>query len=174
MNMSLLIPKGDTLITYYMLPLVNVNKHTFARGFKTSYINDIGTTLYVELNKPMISPTYKLSSYYLSETLIKDTLFIVFKIPDRFLDDGNKFINGLYSQMSREAKKLIYSTSTLPYNVKMDTFAMSHPILQALTKTKSLRKFLLEYLGVEVLADSGELIEEPDKSWFIEHRIKQL
>ncbi len=174
MNMSLLIPKGDTLVTYYMLPLVNVNKHTFARNFKTSYINNIGTTLYVELNKAMVSPSYKLSSYYLSDIIIEGTLFILFRVPDRFLEDATKFIVGEYSQMSREAKKLIYSTSTLPYNVKMDSFAMSHPVLQALSKTKNLRQFLLDHLGVKVLAESGELIEKPEDYWFIEHKIKQL
>lgn len=172
--MTLLIPKGDNLVTYYMLPLVNVNKLTFGRSFSTSYINKKGTKIFIEMHYQMITPNYKLTSTFESDIIIDDLTFAIFRIPEEFKADANLFITGDYSKMSKEAKQLIYKTSTLPYNTTMDSFKVSHPVLQALGKTKRLRTYLLEYLRVDELADSDELIEAPIDSWFIEYRVNTL
>jgi len=41
------------LVTYYILPLVGVNKLTFGRSYKASYISKDGKNVYVELSKNM-------------------------------------------------------------------------------------------------------------------------
>lgn len=170
--MSLLIPEGDTLVTYYMLPLVGLNKVSFGKSFKTSYIDKDGLKIYVELKSNMQSPTYKQNPNYITELVHKNTLLVLFVIPSRFIEAGKCFVKGLYSQIPADAKKIIFATSTLPYNKTMGSFAMSSPILQALDKTKTLRSFLIDTLGVLKIADSEELIDLPQKHWFIENKIK--
>ncbi len=174
MNMELLIPKNDTLVTYYVLPLLGINKKTFGRSFKTSYIDKTGDKVFVELYHKMIAPSYKYNRAYETEVIAENINFVVFKIPPKWKPDVVFFLAGLYSRMSKEAKKIIYSTSTLQYNVKVDKFTVSHPVLQALSRTKTLRRYLTESLNVRALADSDEFLDRPKDSWFIEHRIEEL
>jgi hypothetical protein len=173
MNMSLLIPEGDNLVTYYMLPLIGLNRKTFAGSFKTSYIDETGLKIYVELKRNMTSPTYKSSPQYITEMVIDRAMMILFTIPSQYIPDAYKFMLGKYSEMSKEAKKIIYETSTLAYNKKMGSFSNTHPILQALDRTKVLRAYLIDELGVETLPESAELITVPEKHWFIENRIQK-
>jgi len=174
MNMALLIPSGDNLVTYYLLPLIGVNKNTFGRPFKSSFVNQLGTKIFVELHHPMVSPIYREVETFETEVKSEGGEFVIFNIPTMWRQDTRYFIDGLYSKMSKVAKKLIYNTSTLPYNLKIEQFSTCHPILQALGKTKVLREHLLEVLNIEVLADSGEFIDKPPEDWFIEHRIEML
>ena len=165
------IPDGDNLVTYYILPLVGVNKKTFSKSFKNSYISKDGLRVFVELKTNMQSPIYRGSPCYVTEIIVQNTLFIQFVIPSGYIKDTACFITGKYSEMSRDAKKIIYRTSTLPYNSKMGDFSVSHPLLQALSKTKTLRTFLANHLQINI-GEDDELAEAPDESWFIEHRLK--
>tara|TARA_R110000772_G_scaffold182375_1_gene293625 strand:+ start:1020 stop:1544 length:525 start_codon:yes stop_codon:yes gene_type:complete len=167
------IPEGENLVTFYMLPLVNVNKSSFGLQFKNSYIDKFGHKVYVELKKNMYNPIYKISPCYSSEMIIGNIKFIQFVMPSGFLSDSEYFIKGRYSKMSKEAKKIIFNTSTLPYNATMGSFSVSHPVLQALDKTITLRTFLSSTIGFE-LDEHTELISSPEENWFIEHRIKNL
>jgi hypothetical protein len=167
------IPKGDNLVTYYMLPLVMANKRSFGRHFNNSYIDKQGLKVYVELKSNMQSPLYRSNPNYITELIVKNVLFIQFVMPSRFIQDSNFFIRGKYSKMSKEAKKIIYQTSTLPYNANMGSFTVSHPILQALDKTVTLRTFLSNTIGSS-LDENAELMEAPGDSWFIEDKIKHI
>lgn len=167
------IPDNENLVTYYMLPLARVNKKSFGRHFENSFIDKKGERIFVELKSNMKAPLYKDTPYYKTELVINNVKFVQFNIPNRFLDDAQFFMLGCYSKMSREAKKLIYTTSTLPYNSTMGSFSMSHPVLQALDKTKTLRSFLSTTLGFE-MEDDMELMESPEENWYIEHRFKTL
>jgi hypothetical protein len=172
MKMTLLIPENDTLITYFLLPLLGLNKKTFGRAFRTSYLNNTGRNIFVELSNPMVSPIYKSSTCYVTEFMFDDALFVNFEIPQDKWPDIVLFMEGKYSQMSKESKKQIYSYSTLAYNQTMDDFKVTHPILHALGKTKRLRNFLVDFLDVDVIVETQELIDNPDESWFIEYRLK--
>lgn len=173
--MSLLIPEKDTLVTYYILPLLGVNKDSFAKSFVSSFISKDGQHVYVELSKNMVSPNYKSTVTYLTEIVKERTLFVVFRVPLELKEDVNWFLSGSYSKMSNKSKKIIYATSTLPYNRTMGSFSMSHPILQALDKTKTLRQFLDIYLNLRpILPESAELIDRPAEHWFIEHRLNKI
>ena len=170
--MSLLLKDGETLVTYYILPMVGINKTTFGSKFVNCYINKEGSKIYVELKSNLRSPDlYRRTPHYFNEVLIADVRFIVFKIPDEYLIDVAKFLRGNYSEMQRDTKKLIYVGSSLPYNKTMGSFKNTHPILQALDKTKTLRSYLIDELQVLTLPDSIELITVPEKHWFIENRI---
>ncbi len=170
--MSLLLKDGETLVTYYLLPMVGVNKLTFGSKFVNSYVNRAGNKLYVELKGNLRSPNlYKNKCDYLANVVVNNTLYITFTIPEEYIIDAAKFLRGNYSEMQRDTKKLIYLSSTLPYNKTMGSFKNTHPILQALDKTKTLRSFLINELEVETLPDSVELITAPENHWFIEERL---
>jgi len=171
MDVALLIPDGDTLVTYYLLPLLGLNKTSFGRSFKSSYLNKAGSKLFVELGVNMKVPIYKGNINYLTEVSVKNKLFVIFSIPEYMVGDTQLFIAGRYSEFSRDAKKVIFKTSSLPYNKTMGSFKMSNPILQALDRTKTLRLHLERTLGIEALKDSAELIDKPEESWFIENII---
>mgnify|MGYP006935311386 CR=1 FL=1 len=171
--MESLIPKGESLVTYYMLPLIGLNKLSFGRGFKASYLDKQGLKVYVELSRNMHTPLYKTNPNYITEIVYNNIKFIQFVMPTEFLNDSALFIVGQYSKMSLKAKKIIYTTSTLPYNSTMGSFTVSHPVLQALDRTKTLRKFLSDELGLRNISDSLELIDKPHDDWFIESKFKQ-
>jgi len=172
MDMSLLIPKGDTLVTYFVLPMLGINKNVFGRKFKTSYLSQ-GEEIYVELKSETDSKIYASNNNWLYDVNIDETFYSVFLIPEDKRSDLELFKKGLYSQISRDTKKLIYRTSTLPYNKSMSDFKVTHPILHALDNTKVLRKFLEQYLNVKYLSVTGELIDAPTANWYIEERLKQ-
>lgn len=172
--MNLLIPQDRNLVVYYVLPLTQVNIVTFGRKFKNAYLNKTGTQVHVEVSSPLMTPNYELSPHYTSTLNIGGSTIVNFRIPNEFLPDIQLFMKGLYSQMSKSAKKIIYATSGLPYNETMEDFSITHPVLHALGSTKRLKEFLTGHLGVVELADSGELIDPPDETWYIEDRVAAL
>lgn len=169
--MALLIPEGDTLVTYYMLPLIGLNRNSFGSSFKTSYIDRDGLRIYVELGTNMRVPSYKGNTYFITEIVDKGNLIIMFSIPSVIIPDAYLFVQGRYSEMSKASKNVIYKTSTLAYNKTMGDFKNSSPILQALDRTKTLRTWLENKLGIATLEDSAELITKPLDHWFIEQRL---
>ena len=171
--MGLIIPPGENLVTYYMLPLLGLNKSSFGSSFKTSYIDKEGSKIYVELSKNMKVPSYKYNGFYVAELVVEGNLMIMFNIPASMAGDARMFIEGRYSEMSKEAKNIIYNTSTLPYNKNMGSFKNTDPILQALDKTRTLRVWLQSRLGLKELPESSELITKPLNDWFIEYRLKK-
>lgn len=171
--MPISIPEGENLVTYYILPLVGVNKLTFGQKFKTSYINKEGTSVFVELTSKMTSEGHTRLPCYITEVQINNKTMLLFKVPMEFYPDVLLFIKGSYSKMSLGAKKIIYAGSSLKYNVKIGDFKVSSPILQALDKTKTLRQHLLDTLGIKTLPETFELIDLPNESWFIESQIQK-
>ena len=170
MNMSLLIPKGDTLVTYYILPILGLNRKSFGRPFKTSLISRDGLKIYVHLRRRMLSPSYKSNPYFISEIYLGEELYVIFTIPSTAIEDAKKFVQGKYSHMSKQTKKLIYNGSTLPYKKNSGSHTVSSFILQALDRSKWLRKHLEDSLQIDPIPDSDELIDPPYDHWFIESR----
>jgi hypothetical protein len=172
--MPMLIPKGESLVTYYILPMVGVNKLSFGRSFVGSYISKDGANVYVELAKNMHVPSYRTCPNYVSELMKGATKFITFNVPVEYTMDIKHFLDGAYSKFQNSTKKIIYSTSSLPYNATKGSFKVSSPILQALDKTKTLRSYLEDTLGITRIPETNELIDPPKEEWFIEHRIKNV
>ena len=168
--MPLISQEGENLVTYYLLPLVGLNKAVFGRSFKSSFIDKEGSKVYINLTKEMSSTGYKKVKCYIADVYSKDKLYAVYILPEELSKDVQLFLKGFYSQMSRTTKKLIYAGSGLPYNKSVGDFKMSSPILQALDKSKVLRVFMLRVLGVDTLPNSGELITKPRPFWFIENQ----
>lgn len=151
-----------------MLPLLGINKRFFYGCFDSSFIDKTGEKVYVRLKKRPLTLAYKQNVNYVTEVKVGGKLHFIFRLPYHFVPDAKLFIEGRYSRMSKEAKKQIYMHSGLPYNKTMDSFKVSHPALHALGRTKKLREYIAEFLDVHV-NENDELMDIPDKSWFIEH-----
>lgn len=161
--------KQKNLVCYFILPLTGVNISVFGRKYKEAFIDKKGQKVYVQLSSEMESLGYRKINTFLTTLTINKKHYVVYNVPTEFSHDAKLFLEGKYSQISRVAKKIIYKTSTLPYNKNYGDFKQSSPILQALDKTQTLRTFLETNLGITALPESAELLEIPRESWFIEN-----
>ena len=170
-NMALLLKEGENLVTYYILPLLGLNKKSYGLKYKTAFISKDSFKVYVELKSNPDGDLYMQNPYYITKFVHNGVLYLQYTVPSDNIEDYKHFIKGAYSKFSKDAKYKVYKFSTLPYNKSMGDFKMSHPILHALNSTKVLSVFLKSYIGEDFLADSGELIDAPHDDWFIESRI---
>jgi hypothetical protein len=173
MDMALFVPKRDTLVTYYILPLCGANKKTFGNAFRSSYISKNGYNVYIKLGRRLVTPHYKSDPQYRTEVIIDGDIYLIYQVHLDHIRNLDLFREGRYSEFSKEAKKIIYKTSTLPYNKSSDSHRLSHPILQALSRHKALRKYLEDFLGVKEIPGTNELIDKPSEDWYIESKTKK-
>lgn len=166
MYMSLLIPENDTLVAFYLLPLVGFNFESFGKKYIRTTLSRSGEFIYVELKSTLETPHYELSDNFECTANIDGKIYAAFRIPSEFKYDIDHFKQGLYSKMRESTKKIIYSKSGLLYNKRKGEHYVSHPILQALTKTKALKKYLMDTLKVKTLSDTDEFIDAPSEDWF--------
>jgi hypothetical protein len=169
--MPYVLNTNENLVTYYLMPLAGVNKQVFGRKFVNSYLDKTKMIIYIHISSKMTSEGYKKASCYVSDVVIKDKIYCLYKIPQKYFKDLEFFIKGKYSLMNKETKKLIYKGSSLPYNKSVGDFKVSSPILQALDKTKVLRYYMINHLNIKMTEETNELIDIPNKSWFIESQI---
>jgi hypothetical protein len=169
--MPYVLNENENLVTYYLLPLVGVNKTVFGRKFVNSYLDPDLFRIYVHISSEMHSVGHSVRDSYVTEAVIQEKRFIIYQIDPKFHVDVRLFLLGRYSKFKATTKKLIYIGSSLSYNKSIGDFKMTSPILQALDNTKILRQHLLDTIGIETLPDTAELIDLPDKSWFISSQI---
>ena len=159
--MALFVPKRDTLVTYYILPLCGANKKTFGNAFRASYISKKGYNVYVKIGRRLVTPHYKQDPQYRAEVIIKGDIYLIYQIHLDHVQNLDLFREGRYSEFSKEAKKIILKTSTLPYNKSSDSHKLSHPSLQALSRNKALRNYLENFLQCKEIPGTNELRDKP-------------
>jgi hypothetical protein len=169
--MPYVLTQNQNLVTYYLLPLVGVNKTVFGRKFVNSYLDPNSFRIYVHISSEMESIGHSAGSSYISEAIINKKRFVIYEIEKKYLADVELFLAGKYSKFKRSTKKIIYVGSSLPYNKSIGDFKMTSPIIQALDNTQILRDHLLSSIGIKTLPDSAELIDLPNESWFIHSQI---
>jgi hypothetical protein len=169
--MPYVLNENENLVTYYLLPLVGINKTIFGRKFINSYLDPNSFRIYVRISSEMESIGHSIRDSYVTEAVINKKRFVIYQIDAKYHLDVRLFLLGKYSKFKLSTKKVIYVGSSLSYNKSIGDFKMTSPILQALDNTKILRQHLLDSLGIETLPDTAELIDLPDKSWFIHNQI---
>jgi hypothetical protein len=88
---------------------------------------------------------------------IKNKLILVFKIPEEFKLDYDKFIDGKYSEFSEQSKKIIIKTAFNYF--PSDVF---NNITKILYKSDNLKKQILYDLGISNLDYDFELTSKID------------
>ena len=134
--------KVDTILNYYVLPLVGVNRGHFSTNFITTKLNVEGTIVFVMLKEDSYSDTlFKYKVYN------EGKFYLYFYIPEQFLLDVKLIIEGKYSEISLKAKTLIRKNSGLIYKEKNSSGdIITSKLLFALDKSEVLVNYLFETL----------------------------
>ena len=131
----------DSLVTFYILPLLKINFRTFGHYFKDCRLFRSKDAIRVELF-PGCKEKYWDHENYQSDYNKDGNVFVIFSIPEEYLEDVEIFCNGKYSQMSQKTKQVIYKHSGLFYNKQIDNLIVTDTRLLALTKSPILKEWV--------------------------------
>lgn len=150
-----------------MLPLLGLSKFSFGGGenFNNSYVSYNGKIVAVVQDKMKAGNYFNLENYVTDFDVEIESgnigTAIVFSLPKKFDDDFSKFLDGKYSQLSVEAKELIYKNSGLPYNfIGPSGKATTHKLLLVLQKHAALKAWMESKLEITI-PEQDELWEKP-------------
>lgn len=163
---------AHNITTYYLLPLIQLSKFSFGEAnFIDSYVTPDGSTLIVEVIDLRLSPDFTMHPEFKSES-DGTPCMILFELPDRWRPDFELFKLGKYSQMSEQAKIMIYQFSQLSYRSTVDDGReVTDARLLALTKADILREKWVSELGLDErgnapLPEDLELMSIPTERCF--------
>lgn len=152
------------LSTFYLLPLIYLNKFSFGQGnFIESYVNSSGTTLIVDVALLQMCHKDCLASPYLS--MKSDSAdgysHLIYCLPPKWHDDFLRFKAGKFSEFSEEAKHLIREYSGLMVNMLRQGVYITDPRIRALDKSPLLREIWEIELACLPLPEDLELMPVP-------------
>ena len=174
MKVSRFLPMTeDTVINYYVLPLVGLSRKDFGDNFVTTKVNRIGTKVFVQV-KEDIYPTF----VYKNKIKQGNILYLYYNVPKKFTQDVQYIIKGSYSKITKKAKKKIIRNSGLAFNKKLKKgYERTSKLLYALIKDPILIDYYFDQLSnsiprhdqklYETLQDV-ELMEMVDETDFID------
>ncbi|MBK9299080.1 MAG: hypothetical protein IPN14_00190 [Bacteroidetes bacterium] len=164
-----------SLCTYFVLPLVGVNKNGFGAevNFLNSFLSRDGSLIYVEVYMReflgMGLPEHRVCK----DDNGKD--YLEFKIPQKFKGDVALFMAGKYSEMSETVKRIIRENSTLQYKNLKDTTYRTDVRLLALEKSQVLRDYwnsqLWDLPSQSHIDEDMELLSKPNDSIFLDKEL---
>lgn len=155
------IERSVNLCTYYLLPLIGLNRHTFGKpeNFINCYIADDRKHLVVELTEFPLS--LENHANYKFDFEHEGAILVVFEMPVQYLPTVIKFMEGKYSKFSDEVKSIIKKKSGLRWNVPLEGGkTVSAKELLALDRDRVLREKLEEQLNIHIPIDA-ELMSSP-------------
>lgn len=163
--------QANTKVTFYVLPLLCLNKFSFDDKFVDSYINREGTFVCVEVRHDSQMSLDVLGSPYLRfiDTRKEKMVDIWFKIPAAFWPDVQLFIRGRYGDLSEEAKSMIRTWSGLNYRAPDDDGQLyTDYLLLALDRSPALRKKWESLYGLKthIIPKGMDLINPPGERDF--------
>jgi len=157
------------LCTWYVLPLLGLNPEVFGlSNFDNAYLIKHENLIAVKVIDAQLAIVANYSDYYKALICGKTHDYLVFEIPDKWLEDLQIFLAGKYSQFSEGAKQMIKTSSSLTYEV-LDENQIPHTdaILMALDNRSELRAAWMEILQVQEIHLPDELLSPPAESSFI-------
>ncbi|SRR6266536_1630145 len=106
------------LCTCYILPLIGLNKFSFEEAnFIDNYITRDGKIIAVEVVDFNLCFEVRLNKHFVERKQKEYSEFLIFQIPDAWLEDVACYMRGEYSKLTEYAKELIRENSGLKYNV---------------------------------------------------------
>lgn len=159
----------DNLCTYFVLPLLRLNKFNFTgSNFISSYLTRDGQRIAVQVydTSLILRSVYMHPGY--ERSFIKDGYhYLVFRIAEKWSKDVESFIKGKFSLMSEGAKDVIYQYSGLNYQSLMGKKVVTDGRLLALERHACLRDTLIREYEID-LGPNDELLAVPEDRSFIE------
>lgn len=147
----------ESIVTYYILPLVKLSYKAFGTHFLSSKLSRNCKEIIVQL-MPLCEEEYWRNPYFKTDYTKDLTTYAVFTLPEEFTNDIKLFTEGKYSKMSDKAKETIYKHSGLHYNKKIGEHIVTDMRLLALSKHKVLRTWLIDNQQLK-LCDENEFIQ---------------
>lgn len=162
--------KGHTKVTFYVLPLLCLNKFSFDDKFIDAYINREGTHLCVALCQGAdLHIEVTSNPYLISISCTSNVWQLWFRLPGEYLDDVQLFILGRYGDLSDEAKSMIRAYSGLPYRMTTeDDLMVTDYRLLALDRSHWLKQKWDSLYELEegVITEGMDLINPPGERDF--------
>lgn len=158
----------DNLCTYFVLPLLKLNKVSFiSSNFINSYITYDCKKIVVKVyDTTLVSRKVFLHPGYHLTKLVNGEYLFVFIIPEKWLNDVRLYRQGLYSRISEDAKSTIRQWSNLKYKDVKGNKHQTDARLLALVRHPKLKEALESELGYEYGPDE-ELLFPPRENSFI-------
>lgn len=166
--------KDDSIINYYVLPLVELQKQSFGDNFHYARINKEGTMVYIKVHQDIYP-----DSIHNNKLKIEDLLFLYFDIPGKFHDDMRHIIAGAYSKISDEAKQAIIANSGLLFRHRVGEDYFTSKLLFALERSTALKDYYYDVLKspwdsksnieLKYILEDVELMEKVNEEDFIEN-----
>ena len=173
MREALEVVRMHNLCTYYLLPLIGINKFSFGVtiNFRNCYCNPVGTELYVTVYYTLTSLKDHPSLVRIED--VPGAPVYVFSLPEQWQADFQQYKLGKYSRFSDQAKELIRHQSGLRYRaINPNGLPTTDIRLLAIdadpTRRDILRKKLSEYLDFPI-AEDAELLDAPLESSFVQY-----
>lgn len=166
------------ICTYYLLPLVKLNKFSFGdNNFKQCFVSRDGSKLYVAVAR--IPDFVHKKEEYLGTTILPNgDMALIFGLHPLWREDFQSFIAGRYSKLSRQAKDAVLAYSGLPFGqmTRDGSIPFTDSRILAIDpdpqSRAKLRRALMSELGVDIPVDQ-ELISIPTEQNYIDDIIHQ-
>ncbi len=142
---------GDTVLNYYALPLVGVNRKYFGKHFVTTKISKNGDVLFI-----LVSDDVYEDIDFPNKIIHEGNTYLFYKVSLEFLDDMLKIIEGKYSLISGDAKRLIRQNSGLMDRVKKDD---GHRYTSKLIYALNRERALIDYMFA-ALKSGNDIVDE--------------
>jgi len=165
------ITKGDTVLNYYALPLVGLNRKYFGSNLISTKLNKSGTVVFVHLQSDIYSDTI-----FANKLHIDSGFYIFERVKEKYIGDMLKIIKGKYSTLSADAKTVIKEKSgLLNGHLNSNGNRYTSKLILALDRDKTLLNYMFEALKVsdkksdELYAalNTAELMEKVSDEDFI-------
>lgn len=162
----------ENLCTYFVLPLLKLNKQSYAGGhnFIDSYLSRDRNYLFVQVVEISFIEHRLLSHAYFEKVWKQGERYMIqYSIPNRWKADLALFIDGKFSRMSKEAKELIIQNSGLQYRQRdpPNRIPFTDVRLMALERSKAVREMWEQEYDV-VLDDEDELLSKPTDKVYVD------
>ena len=161
----------ENLCTYFILPLLKLNKKSFVceDNFINSYLTRDGLYIFVNVNAAtfFMGRTQLHPQYLALWTDKKGSEYFQFSIPGKWQEDVQVFVKGKYSQLSAAAKKMIHQHSGLLFRDKRvtDNVPITDVRLLALERSVAVRDLWEAHYGVSLNAEDELLSIAGDRAF---------
>lgn len=161
--------KTHNLSTFFVLPLLGINKEKF-EGFLNCYISKNSKYCFMQFS----SPVQKKIPYVMETINRSDGVYYKLEIPLEWKEDIMRFQKGEYSKFSYVAKQRIFNHSGLAYKEVLDTTVVTDIRLLGLTKSPAVLQFwnklLYDNESESPLTEEDELLSKPSEKDYIEFK----
>ncbi len=161
MKYSFFDESQESIVGYYVLPLIGLSIKMFGCYFKSAHISRDHLTVLVKMSRGCKEPFWDHRCYQNDWDEGPNT-YAIFRLPNNVQSDIKHFAEGKYSKISQSGKLRIYRNSGLHHNKQIDNLVVTDMKLLALTKSNLLREWIRSNYGI-TKGKNNELLELSDK-----------